>query len=164
VELSDDGQIMIGSRSLFSGYRLRPDLTARALIDGKFRTQDRGRWQAGRLMVLGRMDDIVITGGHKVDLGEVERCVQHWAAERHTCAVVLGIPDAAWGTLIIAVSDSARSLEDLQGVVCQGLPGYALPRELIHLDPLPVLPSGKPDRVVIKSMIMEMLAKRQAPV
>jgi O-succinylbenzoic acid--CoA ligase len=164
VELTDDGQIMIGSRSLFSGYRLRPDLTAAALIDGKFRTQDRGRWQAGRLMVLGRTDDIVITGGHKVDLGEVERCIQRWAAERHACAVVLGIPDAAWGTLIIAVSDSARSLEDLQGVVCQSLPGYALPRELIHLDPLPVLPSGKPDRVVIKSMIMETLAKRQAPV
>ena len=164
VELAADGRIMIRSRSLFSGYRLRPDLTAAALVDGRFRTQDRGRWQAGRLVVLGRTDDIVITGGHKVDLGEVERCVQRWAAERHACGVVLGIPDAVWGTLIIAVSDSAHSLGDLQGAVCQSLPGYALPRELIHLDPLPVLPSGKPDRVAIESMIIKTLAQRQAPV
>ena len=164
VELTEDGGIMIGSRSLFSGYRLRPDLTAAALVDGRFRTQDRGRWQAGRLIVLGRTDDIVITGGHKVDLGEVERCVQRWAAERHACAVVLGVPDTVWGTLIIAVSDSAHSLGDLQGVACQSLPGYALPRELIHLDPLPALPSGKPDRVAIESMIMKTLAQRQARV
>jgi o-succinylbenzoate---CoA ligase len=164
VELTDDDQIMIRSRSLFSGYRLRPDLTTAALVDGRFRTQDRGRWEAGRLVVLGRTDDIVITGGHKVDLGEVERCVQRWAAERHACAVVLGIPDAVWGTLIIAVSDSAHSLEDLQGALCQALPGHALPRKLIHLDPLPVLPGGKPDRVVIKSLIMKTLAKGQAPV
>jgi o-succinylbenzoate---CoA ligase len=164
VELTADGRIMIRSRSLFSAYRLRPDLTAAALVDGRFRTQDRGRWQAGRLVVLGRTDDVVITGGHKVDLGEVERRVQRWAAERHACAVVLGIPDAVWGTLIIAVSDSAHSLGDLQGAVCQSLPGYALPRELIHLDPLPALPSGKPDRVAIESMIMKTVAKRQAAV
>jgi o-succinylbenzoate---CoA ligase len=164
VELTADGRIMIRSRSLFSGYRLRPDLTAAALVGGRFRTQDRGRWQGGRLVVLGRTDDVVITGGHKVDLGEVERCVQRWAAERHACAVVLGIPDAVWGTLIIAVSDSAHSLGELQGVVCQSLPGYALPRELIHLDPLPALPSGKPDRVAIESMIMKTVAKRQAAV
>ena len=164
VELDDDDRIMIKSKSLFSGYRLRPDLTAAALIDGRFRTQDRGRWQAGRLIVLGRADDIVITGGHKVDLGEVERCVQRWAAERQARAVVLGIPDAVWGTVIIAVSDSSGRLEDVQGVVCQSLPVYAMPRELIHLDPLPWLASAKPDRIAIRSMIMKTLAARQAPV
>jgi O-succinylbenzoic acid--CoA ligase len=164
VELDDDDRIMIKSKSLFSGYRLRPDLTAAALIDGRFRTQDRGRWQAGRLIVLGRADDIVITGGHKVDLGEVERCVQRWAADRQARAVVLGIPDAVWGTVIIAVSDSPGPLEDVQGAVCQSLPVYAMPRELIHLDPLPWLASGKPDRIAIRSMIMKTLAARQAPV
>jgi hypothetical protein len=41
---------------------------------------------------------------------------------------------------------------------------YAMPRELIHLDPLPWLASGKPDRVVIMSMITKVLSERQAPV
>jgi hypothetical protein len=39
-----------------------------------------------------------------------------------------------------------------------------MPRELIHLDPLPWLASGKPDRIAIRSMIMKTLAARQAPV
>jgi o-succinylbenzoate---CoA ligase len=164
VALDDDGRIMIGGPSLFSGYRLRPDLTAATVVDGRFRTQDRGRWQAGRLLVLGRIDDIVITGGHKVDLGEVERCVQHWAAERGARAVVLGIPDAIWGTLIVAVSDSTAPLDEVQGAVCESLPVYAMPRELISLDPLPWLASGKPDRIAIRSMITKMLSGRQAPV
>jgi o-succinylbenzoate---CoA ligase len=164
VDIADDGRIMIRSSALFSGYRLRPDLTADAVVDGRFRTQDRGRWQAGRLAVLGRMDDVVIIGGNKVDLVEVERCVQQWAAQAGGQGVVVGVPDAVWGTMIVAVSDSAGSLDDLQAVARESLPAYAVPRELIHVDELPWLPSGKPDRVAITSMIMATLAQRRAAV
>ena len=73
VVLADDGRIMIGGPVLSSGYRLRPDLTA-ASRDGDFLlTADRGRWIDERLEVLGRLDEVVITGGLKVDLGQVER-------------------------------------------------------------------------------------------
>ena len=164
VELSTDGRIMIGGPILFSGYLLRRDLTTAALVDGKFQTQDRGSWDSGRLVVLGRMDGIVITGGHKVDLDEVERWVQRWAAARDARAVVLGIPDPIWGTLIIVVSDGTGSLEDVQRAVCGSLPVYAMPRQLIYVDALPWLASGKPDRVAIRSMITKVLAERQAPV
>jgi o-succinylbenzoate---CoA ligase len=164
AELADDGRIWIRSSSLFSGYRLRPDLTNEAVVDGRFRTQDRGRWQGGRLVVLGRIDDIVITGGSKVDLGEVESCVQRWADQRGAHAAVLGVPDAVWGSVIIAVSDSPGSLEDLQAVVRKSLPGYAVPRELIFLDRLPWLASGKLDRGSIRSMITKVLAERRATV
>jgi O-succinylbenzoic acid--CoA ligase len=162
VDIADDGRIMIKTASLFSGYRLRPDLTDLAVLNGIFRTQDRGRWQAGRLVVLGRLDDIVIIGGHKVDLGDVERCVARWAAQRGVRAAVIGVPDAVWGTMIIAVTDSPGSLEDLQAVVRESLPAYAVPRELIHVDALPWLASGKPDRLAIRSMIIDALAQRQA--
>jgi o-succinylbenzoate---CoA ligase len=164
IDIAHDDRIVIRSTALFSGYRLRPDLTMEAIVDGRFRTQDRGRLDSGRLVALGRGDDVVITGGHKVDLGEVERCVQRWAADRDARAVVLGVPDSVWGTLIVAASDSTGSLDDLQGAVCESLPRYAMPRELIHLDPLPWLASGKPDRVAIKSMITKKLAERQARV
>jgi o-succinylbenzoate---CoA ligase len=164
VDLSDDGQILIKSSTLFAGYRLRPDLTAEVLIDGRFHTRDRGRWDAGRLLVLGRLDDIVITGGHKVDLADVERAVQRWAAHHNARATALGIPDPVWGTTIMAVSDSPGSLEDLQSVVRQWLPAYAVPRELIYLDRLPWLANGKPDRVAIRSMILNVRAERQATV
>jgi o-succinylbenzoate---CoA ligase len=164
VDIADSGQIMIKSAALFSGYRLRPDLTREAVVDGMFRTQDRGRWQAGRLVVLGRIDDVVIIGGHKVDLVEVEHCVQRWADLQGGRGAAVAVPDPVWGTMIIAVSDAPGSLEDLQTVVCESLPAYAMPRELIYVDALPWLDSGKPDRLAIRSMIMEMLAERQAPV
>jgi o-succinylbenzoate---CoA ligase len=160
VEVADDSRIMIKSSALFSGYRLRPDLTAEAVLNNRFRTQDRGCWEAGKLVVLGRIDDTVITGGCKVDLVEVEQSVQRWAARRGARAVVVSIPDPVWGTAIIAVSDSPGSLGDLQAVVRESLPAYAVPRELINVDHLPWLASGKPDRVAIKSMIMNLRAAR----
>jgi o-succinylbenzoate---CoA ligase len=162
VDLSGNGRILIKSATLFAAYRLRPELTAEALVDGKFRTQDRGRWDGGRLLVLGRLDDLVITGGHKVDLADVEQAAQRWAAQHGAHGAVLGIPDPVWGTTIIAVSDSPGSLEDLQAVVRQSLPAFAVPRELIYLDQLPSLANGKPDRVAIRSMIMNVRRERQA--
>jgi o-succinylbenzoate---CoA ligase len=164
VEIADGGQILIRSAALFSGYRLRPDLTREAVVDGRFRTQDRGRWRAGRLVVLGRIDDVVIIGGRKVDLVEVEHCVQRWADLQGGHGAAVAVPDPVWGAMIIAASDARGSLEDLQRAVCQSLPAYAMPRELIFLDALPWLDNGKPDRVAIRSMIMEMLAKRKAAV
>jgi len=162
VDLAEDGRILIRSATLFAGYRLRPDLTAEAVVDGRFRTQDRGSWDAGRLVVLGRTDDIVITGGHKVDLADVEQAVQCWADRQGARAAVLAVPDQVWGTMIIAVSDSPGSLADLQAVVRESLPAYAVPRELIHLDQLPWLAGGKLDRRAIRSMIMNVRAERQA--
>jgi O-succinylbenzoic acid--CoA ligase len=164
VDIAEDDRIMIRSSSLFSGYRLRPDLTREAVVDGWLRTQDRGRWQAGRLVVLGRMDDVVITGGFKVDLGEVERRVQRWAGQGGAHAAVLGVPDPVWGTVIIVVSDAAGSLRELQAEVRESLPAYAVPRELIFLDHLPWLAGGKLDRVAIRSMAENALAERQATV
>jgi O-succinylbenzoic acid--CoA ligase len=162
VDLADDDRILIRSNTLFAGYRLRPDLTAEAVVDGRFRTQDRGSWDAGRLVVRGRTDDIVITGGHKVDLAEVEQSVQCWAADHGARGAVLGVADQVWGTTIIAVSDMPGSLADLQTVVRESLPAYAMPRELIYLDQLPWLANGKPDRSAIRSMIMNLRAEREA--
>jgi O-succinylbenzoic acid--CoA ligase len=161
VELAADGRILIKSSSLLSGYRLRPDLTAEVLTQGWFKTQDLGRWEAGRLIVLGRMDDIVITGGHKVDLVDVEQPVQQWAARRGAHGAVVAVPDAVWGNTIIAVSDSPGSLADLQTAVREALPAYAVPRELVQVDRLPWLASGKPDRVAIRSMIMKVRDERR---
>jgi O-succinylbenzoic acid--CoA ligase len=161
IEIANDGRILIRSSALFAGYRLRPDLTADVLVDGTFRTHDRGTWHAGRLAVLGRTDDVVITGGHKVDLADVEQAVQRWAARHGVRSAVLGIPDPVWGTTIIAVSDAPGSLEDLQVGLRESLPAYAMPRELIYLDQLPSLANGKPDRLAIQSMIMNVRAEQQ---
>jgi len=147
------GRILIDGPTLFSGYRLRPDLTADALDRGWLRTPDRGRIEAGRLIVAGRLDDLVITGGLKVDRSEVEHWVRRWAGGRGGDAVVVGVPDEEWGTRIVAVSETDGSLAEVQEVVRGQLPAYAAPRALLRLDPLPRLASGKPDRRRIQTFV-----------
>ena len=99
VVLADDGRIMIGGPVLSSGYRLRPDLTAASRAGDFLLTADRGRWIDERLEVLGRLDEVVITGGLKVDLGQVEGLVRAWAGRRgatgrcRACRTPSGAPD-----------------------------------------------------------------------
>jgi len=153
VTIADDGQILIGGKVLFSGYRLRPELTRASLVEGRLATADRGRWTDGRLEVLGRRDQVVITGGLNVDLAEVESLVRNWAERSGGEAVVVGIKDPEWGTRIVAVTDGSGDLADLQRTVRRSLPAYAAPRDLVTLKRLPRLASGKPDRRAIRALV-----------
>ena len=159
VDLSD-GRIALSGASVFSGYRLRPELTAETLVrtpDGRrqFRTQDRGAWSAGpgsnhggpRLRVLGRFDDVVISGGLNVDLAEVERAARAIPELDGAELAVIAVPDAEWGARILAVTDHAGlDPEALRAHLRPLLPEHALPRSLVTLGTLPRTSSGKIDR------------------
>ena len=150
-----DGRITLGGPTVFSGYRLRPDLTAAALVDGRLPTQDRGRWRDGRLEVLGRVDDVVISGGLNVDLAEVEQRARAWPRLAGHEVAVLGLGDPEWGTKIIAVTESPGTLAELRDFLLTTLPAYAAPRELVRVDPLPRLSSGKIDRRALRSQLQK---------
>jgi o-succinylbenzoate---CoA ligase len=144
VTIADDDQIGIGGPVLFSGYRGGP----RVPPDGWFRTGDLGRMESGRLVVRGRADDVINTGGHKVVPGEVAVVLQ-------TCpgvldATVLGQPDPEWGERVVAVvapADPADppTLELLRLYVQERLPRYAAPSRVVMVEAVPMLPSGKHD-------------------
>ena len=159
VSAAADGRIRIMGPVLFSGYRLRPDLTAAAFADGWFRTSDLGVLDAsGQVTVRGRADDVINTGGEKVVAGEVASVLETCPGVRE--AVVVGRPDEEWGERVIAVivpDNSAQppTLDLLSLHVRERLPRYAAPRELVLLDALPMLPSGKPD--------LEILRREQSP-
>ena len=137
-------RILVKGPTLFSGYRLRPELTAEVLRDGWFWTQDRGRLVDGRLQVIGRLDDVVISGGVNVTLPAVQtRLLQHPDV---VDAVVLGVPDAEWGSRVVAfvVGDAGR--DELRDFVAEELPRTWAPREVVRLAAMPMLASGKVDR------------------
>lgn len=150
VGLDADGRVSIGGAVLFTGYRLRPDLTAAARPAGRLLTADRARWRDGRLEVLGRLDDVVVSGGLNVDLAEVERAVRRWPGLGHTDVAVVGVPDPEWGTAVVAVLEGDRpgpaALGDLRHYLREHLPGYASPRALLSRSALPRTSSGKIDR------------------
>ncbi len=163
VSVGDDGRVRIAGPTLFSGYRLRPDLTAAVVDDhGRLVTQDLGRISPdGQLSILGRADDVVISGGVNVPVAQVALVLAGHPAVQ-ACAVA-GRPDEQWGERVVAVvvpTDPASppSLEMLRAHAAGQLEAAALPTRLVLTDHLPLLPSGKPDRDAVR-----VLASTQEP-
>lgn len=154
-----EGRLTISGPMVFSGYRLRPDLTAPVLTGNTFLTSDRGtvtgHGREARVRVLGRVDDVVISGGVNVDLADVERVVRTIAGPAAE-AVVVGVPDPEWGTRIVAVSRTALDRETL----ARHLTGARLPRQVVVLPDLPRTSSGKVDRQALVAHVSTSLDGR----
>jgi o-succinylbenzoate---CoA ligase len=161
VELKPGGRIRIGGPTLADGYLGDPELTAAAFVDGWFRTGDLGRWRANRLEVLGRADDMIVTGGEKVPPAAVERVLT--AQDGVAAACVVGVPDPEWGQVVAAaiVSDGAvppgpldaAFTGRLQAAVRAALGRAAVPRVLRAVPAIPLHGIGKPDRVATARLL-----------
>jgi o-succinylbenzoate---CoA ligase len=154
VRVDDDERIWLSGPMLTSGYRLRPDLTAEALVGGWLRTADRGRVHAdGRLEVLGRLDDAIVTGGENVDPSAVAAALE---THPHVAeVVVVGVPDDEWGEAVVAVVVLANGGHTVPVAAARAwcadrLPAAALPRQVVAVGALPMLASGKPDREAVR--------------
>ncbi|PWV55485.1 AMP-binding protein [Nocardiopsis sp. L17-MgMaSL7] len=168
AEPGEPGRVVLGGPTLLTGYRLPPGSESRGWARGGddagmvrddagrlwLRTNDLGRVDAeGRLHVLGRMDEVVNTGGHKVVPGQVNAILA--ARPEIAESVVVGRPDPEWGervTAVVVPADPGNppALEELRGWVRERLPAYACPRELDVRAALPMLASGKPDLVTLR--------------
>ena len=157
VDLRVDGDERIWLRGpmLMTGYRLRPDLTAKALVDGWLRTADRGRIAAdGTLHVLGRLDDVIVSGGENVDPVTVAAALGSHPSV--VDVVVVGVPDDEWGQAVAAVvvlaPGAALPLAAAREWCADRLPAAALPRLVVPVDALPASASGKPDRAAVQRL------------
>lgn len=139
-------QILLAGPMLFSRYRLQPALTRRALREGWFHTSDRGRISSeGRLRVLGRLDDVINTGGEKVSAGEVERVLrEHPHVED---AVVVGIPSERWGqevaAAIVVRPEVTLRLEDIKAFVRERRTSVMAPKKILCVPSIPRSAAGK---------------------
>jgi O-succinylbenzoic acid--CoA ligase len=134
-------RIVLSGPVVARGYRFGPDL------GGRFETSDLGRWEADRLIVLGRADDLINTGGEKVAPLAVEQALAAHPAVLDVA--VVGQPDAEWGSRVVAfvVLAAPLSLEEARDWVGARVSRVAAPRELRVVEALPVLPGGKVDRL-----------------
>lgn len=145
-----DGRLRVAGPTLFDGYDGDPELTRRVLVDGWFRTEDAARFDAdGRLQVLGRLDDVVVTGGVNVPGPAVARRLREHPAVREV--EVLGVADEEWGSRLVAFVVGPLSLEEARSWVAGPHPRSWAPRQLVTLDALPLLPNGKVDRVQLRA-------------
>jgi O-succinylbenzoic acid--CoA ligase len=153
---SAGGLVRISGPVLFARYRLAPELTATSLRDGWFVTSDLGEvGQDGHLRLHGRADDLINSGGEKVVPGQVEDALRGLNSVRDVA--VVGTPDSDWGervTAVIVAADGAvpPGLEQVRQELRGLLPRYALPRGLVHVEEIPLLASGKPDRMRLREI------------
>ena len=156
IALGPDGRIRIAGPTLFEGYVGDPMLTSESLVDGWFLTSDSGRLdEDGRLQVLGRVDDVVISGGVNVPTPAVATRLREHPSVR--AAEVLGVVDEEWGQRVVAFvvplpSGPGLTLDEVRDWVAQAHPRSWAPRSLVLLDDVPLLPNGKPDRLRLREL------------
>lgn len=135
--------------------RLGGPVLARGYLGGErfgewFTTSDLGQWHDGRLVVLGRADDVIVTGGEKVSPAAVEDVLRRHPSVADVA--VVGVRDAEWEHRVVAVVvlRGLLTLDEARDHVAGPLPRAAAPRELRVVDALPLLPSGKIDRMALQ--------------
>ncbi|MDX2087228.1 MAG: AMP-binding protein [Kofleriaceae bacterium] len=144
-------ELLAGTRATPAPIRIRGKMLATRYLDGapiapEYTTADLGYLDAGVLHVLGRADEVIITGGENIHPTQVEALLVATPGVRGAC--VFGVPDERWGQIIgaaLAVDatfDQGRALADWQ----QRLAPHARPRVLALASTLPLLPTGKLDR------------------
>jgi O-succinylbenzoic acid--CoA ligase len=145
VAIDPAGRIRIAGPMLFDRYDGDPELTSEVLVDGWYLTSDAGRIdEDGRLQVLGRLDDVVVSGGVNVPASAVaDRLRAHPDVAQ---AEVLGEPDPEWGNVLVAFVVGGLDLGEAREWVAQVHPRSWAPRRLVVLEELPMLANGKPDR------------------
>lgn len=142
------GEIGLASVSLFRGYwpLLREELAS-------WFTGDLGEVdEAGRLTVTGRRDDLIISGGEKIDPTEVAGVVGRIIDADQI--LVLGLPDEHWGQVAVLFYCAEKSLEltDLRELLVGKLTKYKWPKRLVKLDTWPVNAVGKVDRSLLRRL------------
>ena len=189
ANLEPDGRILLGGPVLAAGYLGDPARTAQAFpVRGGlrwFRTDDLGRRDVatGRLVLEGRVDEAINTGGLKVQPGAVEAALREVLPPGWD-AIVVGLPDPQWGQTVAAVvaagpgtapgvprvvsgvpgaeSGVSRTVADARDAVDveavrralrDHLPAYAIPRRIETLTALPTRGIGKPDRAAAARLL-----------
>lgn len=177
-----DGEVQLAGPVLATGYLGDPARTAAAFVeeDGErwYRTSDGGRLELDgttgreRLVVTGRLDNVIVSGGEKVLLDRVEGIVRQLPGLES--AVVVSAPSDEWGQVPALVVETqawgahpgeagaqlvdAHELSgDARWSAVRGATSEAgraaRPAKLLLVDRLPYLPSGKPDRRSLERLI-----------
>jgi O-succinylbenzoic acid--CoA ligase len=146
------GEIEVGGDVLMDGYIGEDRSGAPWTSDGWLRTGDFGSILAdGQLLVGGRVDDLIVTGGENVSPQEVEAWLETVPGIVSAC--VFSCPHDEWGEEVVAavVTDSTRYDEDtLRDRLASELATHKRPKRICALDALPLNRSGKVDRAAVE--------------
>ncbi len=152
------GEIVVRGNFVMDGYLDDEVATSATRIDGWHRTGDLGTLDPeGYLTIVGRLKDMIITGGFNVYPAEIEGVLAE-RPELHESAVI-GLPDPDWGERIVAVIEPASGagvdIDDLLRFVRSRLGAVKTPKDVVIVDALPRNANGK----ILKTLLVERLGQ-----
>ena len=155
-----DGRVWLGGDMVATGYLGDAALTSASFTeemdDGEmvrwYESGDLGDLDGeGRLRVLGRADDVIITGGLKVSPGAVTDGLHRVQGVRE--AIVLPVPSEEWGQQVAAMVVASCTEAELLAAAGALLEPHLVPKTVVFVSELPLLPNGKPDRSAILAVL-----------
>lgn len=147
------GQIIVQSEANMMEYWRKPEITAETIRGDWMWTGDVATWdEDGYVFIVDRAKDMIISGGENIYAAQVENAIfQHPAVQQ---AAVIGIPDDVWGEAVLAFvvlkANMAATETDIIDAAKQYLASYQKPRRIEFIDALPISPTGKVMKHVLR--------------
>lgn len=150
----DSGRVHLRGPQVMAGY-LNPELRpGDGLLDGWLPTADLGRLDAaGHLSILGRADDMFVSGGVNVHPLEVESCLA--ACPGVTDIAITALPDPVWGDALVALVVGSAPAEAVREWGHRHLTSAQWPRRVLHIERLPRNAMGKIERAALRTLARE---------
>lgn len=159
-----EGEILVRGPSMFEGYLDDPEATAKAFVNGWFRTGDLGRLDGdGYLTICGRIKEMINRGGEKIGPAEVERVIAEHPGVARVC--VFGIPHPTLGqevaAAVVPVEGALVSESSIVEFARARLAAFKVPRCVAFTSEFPQTPSRKIDRRALAEAYGASLARAE---
>jgi malonyl-CoA/methylmalonyl-CoA synthetase len=157
VDQGQVGEIWIKGPGITPGYWQKPEATARAFVDGWFRTGDLGRVdEEGYYYLTDRLKHIIISGGENISPKEIESVINRFEGIAESS--VVGIPDEKWGEKVVAAvvpkPGSTPKVQGIQQFCKEHLHDWKCPKQILLVKALPRNTMGK----VLKEEVKKLFA------
>ncbi|UCD56987.1 MAG: long-chain fatty acid--CoA ligase [Candidatus Hydrogenedentota bacterium] len=157
VPLGEVGEIVIRGKNVMKGYYNKPEETAEALRNGWLHTGDMGKFDSdGYLYVVDRKKDMIITGGYNIYPAEVENVL--YKHSKIAMATVIGVPDEIKGEIakayVVLKAGQSATEKEIIDFCRQRIAKYKAPRAVEFRDSLPVTPTGKILKRVLREEVL----------
>ena len=159
VGADEVGMVQVRGPNLFPGYWQLPDKTAEEMTaDGFFRTGDIGTMAAdGRLTIVGRNSDMIISGGYNVYPKEIETQLEEIDGVTETAVVGLPHPDFGEGVAAFVIADGVDE-DTLREALADRLANFKQPKAYFFVDELPRNAMGKVQKAILRNEHSEAFA------
>ena len=153
VKISNQGLIRLSGPMIASGYLNDDGKISDEFKSGWFESSDLGEFKNGVLRILGRSDEVIISGGEKISLVEVEEMIKTILPGVEV--ITFAMADDKWGDKLCLASTSVINQDELR--IKMG--NLATPKELFVFESIPKTSIGKPDRRLAAQIASKMRIK-----